>query len=410
MEKETINSYDKELFDRIIAKKASVEEVENSLGKLTQLMYLYYGKPVILLLDEYDVPLAKASEKGYYAQMLDIMRGLLQVIKDNDALKFAVVTGCLRIAKESIFTGTNNFVSDTISDTRLNEYFGFTQAEIDRLLTDTGLADHAEIMKAWYDGYHFGDCDVYCLWDVMNHVNHLMLDPGAEPAGYWKNSSDNAIIRSFLVFSGESVTQRFETLLAGGTIVQKVKDDLTYGYVASSEENLWSILYLTGYLTRVRNTEAEEALPKGILALKIPNVEIMEIFEATIKGWFEESTQKLDRNVLFSAIWNGDAKKVAEMIEQVHRDYVSVLKYNDENSLSCVITLAYFHAIDEYHVFREFPSGEGFADIVFLPRKHSDKPAMVVELKYNQSAQGPLPRSKTGNMQESWWMVTGRFC
>lgn len=330
LDSDTTNIYDKELFDRIAAKKASIEEVGNSLLKITQLMSSYYGKQVILLIDEYDVPLAKASEKGYYMEMLDIIKSLMQVIKDNNALKFAVITGCLRIAKESVFTGTNNFVSDTISDTRLNEYFGFTQAEVDRLLQVTGFTSHASEIKKWYDGYHFGDFDVYCPWDVMNYVKDLILDSETKPAGYWKNSSDNAIIRAFIDFSGESITQKMETLLAGGYIVERIQEDLTYDYLKSSEENLWSILYLTGYLTRMRKVELEKVLPSSSLALIIPNAEIMEIFETTIKSWFESSTKQLDRKALFAAVWSGDAKRATEEMSRLLRRTISYHDYKED--------------------------------------------------------------------------------
>ncbi len=255
-----INTYDKVFFDKIASGNANPEEVKNSLLKLTQLMEIYYNQPVILLADEYDVPLAKASEKGYYTCMLDVIRGILQVIKDNKSLKFAVITGCLRIAKESIFTGTNNFVSDTISDTRLNEYFGFTQDEISKILNDVDMAGHAEEIKEWYDGYHFGKFDVYCPWDVMNYINSLLLDANARPAGYWRNSSSNEIIKSFIVLSRETITQKFEILLSGEYIIQEIKEDLIYECLGSSEENLWSILYFTGYLTKVREENLKEPL------------------------------------------------------------------------------------------------------------------------------------------------------
>ena len=194
-----ISSYQKEIMDRILRKTASEEEIKASILLLTKLMQAHYGKPVILLIDEYDVPIAKASANGYYDEMLDVMKGILQALKDNDALRFAVITGCLRIAKESIFTGTNNFVSDTISSSHLNEYFGFTQEEVDQILSDADQTDHAEDVKAWYDGYHFGELDVYCPWDVMNYLRDLQKNPKTKPASYWKNTSDNAIIRSLIL-------------------------------------------------------------------------------------------------------------------------------------------------------------------------------------------------------------------
>ena len=213
-ESEGIQPLDKEQFHRTAAEKADLKGIKNSLLKLTQLMELHYQKSVILIIDEYDVPLAKASEKGYYREMQDAIKGVMQVIKDNNSLEFAVITGCLQIAKESIFTGTNNFVSDTISDTQLNEYFGFTQDEVNRLLADTGLAPYAEEVREWYDGYHFGDFDVYCPWDVMNHVQNLLLNPDSKPKNFWENTSDNSIIRTFLKRTDFDINDKFETLLA----------------------------------------------------------------------------------------------------------------------------------------------------------------------------------------------------
>ena len=244
-ESERIQPLDKEQFHRTAAEKADLKGIKNSLLKLTQLMELHYQKSVILIIDEYDVPLAKASEKGYYREMQDAIKGVMQVIKDNNSLEFAVITGCLQIAKESIFTGTNNFVSDTISDTQLNECFGFTQDEVNRLLADTGLAPYAEEIREWYDGYHFGDFDVYCPWDVMNHVQNLLLNPDSKPKNFWENTSDNSIIRTFLKRTDFDINDKFETLLAGKHIVEHVEENLTYDVLESSEENLWSLLYLT---------------------------------------------------------------------------------------------------------------------------------------------------------------------
>lgn len=219
--------------------------------------------------------------------MLDLIKGVMQVVKDNNCLKLAVITGCLRIAKESIFTGVNNLVSDTISDTRLNEFFGFTQAEVDQLLLDTGLDSHRGEIREWYDGYRFGRCDLYCPWDVMNHVNSLMLDPAAVPKNYWENTSDNAIIRSFLKRTDFAVNDKFETLLAGEYIQEKITDQLTYDMLEASEDNLWSLLYLAGYLTRIRTQESAcDSLMPGETALKIPNREILGIFRKSVVAWF----------------------------------------------------------------------------------------------------------------------------
>jgi hypothetical protein len=330
MESNQLDPFSKEMYCQVASQKAAQGMVENSLLNLTRMMQRYYRKPVILLIDEYDVPLAKASDNGYYKEMLDVMKGLMQVVKDNDSLKFAVVTGCLRIAKESIFTGTNNFVSDTISDTRLNEYFGFTQKEVDLILEETGLSDYRTVIKKWYNGYHFGDFDVYCPWNVMNHVERLMIDPKTKPEGYWRNSSDNGIIRSFLDVAGDTITKKFEILLSGGYVVQRVEEDLTYDDLLSSEENLWSMLYLTGYVTRVREDQLISSLPEKYLALSIPNREIKEIFESTIAKWFQKSAQKWDRKALFGAVWSGDAQTMTEEMTKLLRKTISYHDYRED--------------------------------------------------------------------------------
>ena len=305
--------------------------LKTSIALLMKLMRDYYGKPVILLLDEYDVPIAKASTNGYYAEMLEIIRGMLSTaLKDNDAMHFAVITGCLRIAKESIFTGTNNFVSDTISSAHLNEYFGFTQEEVDQILIDADQTDHAEDVKAWYDGYHFGDLDVYCPWDVMNYLRDLQKNPKTKPASYWKNTSDNAIIRSFIDYTNAKISQKLETLLEGGYIVQQIEENLTYDYLHSSEENLWSILYFTGYLTRVREEDLPEALSEEETALMIPNAEIRQIFATTVKKWFSDSAQGWNRAALFRAMWSGDAETLTDEINDLLYKTISYHDYKED--------------------------------------------------------------------------------
>ena len=305
--------------------------LKTSIALLMKLMWGYYGKPVILLLDEYDVPIAKASANGYYAEMLEIIRGMLSTaLKDNDAMRFAVITGCLRIAKESIFTGTNNFVSDTISSAHLNEYFGFTQEEVDQILSDADQTDHAEDVKAWYDGYHFGDLDVYCPWDVMNYLRDLQKNPKTKPASYWKNTSDNAIIRSFIDYTNAKISQKLEILLEGGYIVQQIEENLTYDYLHSSEENLWSILYFTGYLTQAREEDLPEALSEDETALMIPNAEIRQIFATTVKKWFSDSAQGWNRAALFRAMWSGDAETLTDEINDLLYKTISYHDYKED--------------------------------------------------------------------------------
>ncbi|MCI6538279.1 AAA family ATPase [uncultured Eubacterium sp.] len=330
LESEKIAEFDKQIIRRLVERKGSEAETKNSFGLLTNVMQAYYGQQVILLMDEYDVPVAKANSNGYYTEMLDMMKGIMQPLKDNPALRFAVITGCLKIAKESIFTGTNNFVSDTVTDSRLNEYFGFTQKEVDRILQDAGAEKQAELVKMWYDGYHFGEFDVYCPWDVMNYLRDWQYNPNVKPVGYWKNTSDNAIIRSFIDYAGSAITKKLEILLSGGYIVQQIDENLTYDYLHSSEDNLWSILYLTGYLTRIRETELDQKIPNGTEALIIPNAEIREIFETTIVKWFQESARVWDRQKLFAAVWNGDGETITQEMNRLLRKTISYHDYKED--------------------------------------------------------------------------------
>lgn len=371
---------------------------------LTKMMQTHYKKPVILLIDEYDVPLAKASDNGYYKEMMDVIKGVMQAVKDNDSLKFAVITGCLRIAKESIFTGTNNFVSDTISDTRLNEYFGFTQNEVDALLQDTCLNEYREVIKEWYDGYHFGNFDIYCPWDVMNHVERLMLNPKTKPAGYWKNSSDNSIIRSFIDYAGDTITKKIEILLSGGFIIQKVEENLTYNDLLSSEENLWSMLYLTGYLTRIRDEQLREALPDGYLALSIPNREIKEVFETTIGKWFQESSRKWNRKTLFEAIWNGNVQIITEEMTKLLRKTISYYDYRED------FYHAFFAGIFAgagYVVESNREHGEGRSDII-VQDYPGDRMA-IFEVKYAKSQDDLADSCKEAIMQMDRRMYSEEF-
>ena len=374
-----VSAYPKEVMDRLLRGTASEKETKGSLLMLTKMMEVHYGKPVILLIDEYDVPIAKASANGYYDEMLDVMKGILQALKDNDALRFAVITGCLRIAKESIFTGTNNFVSDTISSSHLNEYFGFTQEEVDQILSDADQTDHAEDVKAWYDGYHFGELDVYCPWDVMNYLRDLRKNPKIKPASYWRNTSDNAIIRSFIDYAGENIHEKMETLLAGGYIIQKIREDLTYDYLHSSEENLWSILYSTGYLTQVRGEE----LPPDTAALMIPNAEIRQIFETTVQEWFDDSARKENRTALFDAVWSGDIETLTEEMNELLRKTIS---YHDYKEDFYHAFLAGIFAGAGYSVDSNRERGEGRSDVVV--RNSSKGRVALFEAKYAKTLDG----------------------
>ena len=361
LEGDQIDESDKEIARQLIRGNASLKDTKGSLLLLTRLLQQYYRKPVILLIDEYDVPVAKANSNGYYKEMLDVMKGLMQALKDNQALRFAIITGCLKIAKESIFTGTNNFVSDTITNSRLNEYFGFVQREVDQLLQDADLMERADRMKEWYDGYHFGDFDVYCPWDVMNYLLELQHNPKAKPISYWKNTSDNAIIRSFIDYAGSNITKKLETLMAGGCIVQRVDENLTYDYLHSSEDNLWSMLYLTGYLTRAREDDYKDEIPEGMVALMIPNAEIKEIFETTVIKWFDDSAKKWNRNALFDAVWNGDSDGITKEMNALLRRTIS---YHDYREDFYHAFLAGIFAGAGYMVDSNKEHGEGRSDVV----------------------------------------------
>ena len=382
-----VQENDRKVFERLadeVSGNPTDAMLKTSIVLLMRLMRNHYGKPVILLIDEYDVPIAKASAKSYYPEMLEVIKGLMSTaLKDNDALRFAVITGCLRIAKESIFTGTNNFVSDTISSSHLNEYFGFTQADVDQILEDANCQEYAADIKNWYDGYHFGDLDVYCPWDVMNYLRDLQRNPKAKPASYWKNTSDNSIIRSFIDYRGAKISQKLETILSGGYILQKVEEDLTYDYLHSSEENLWSILYLTGYLTRVREEDLPAPLPEDTSALIIPNAEVREIFETTIQKWFDESAQTWNLTTLFDAMWSGDAETLTAEINKLLYKTISYHDYKED----------FYHAFltgilagSGCAVESNREHGEGRSDIVMY---HPDRPQVVLfEAKYAKTLNG----------------------
>ena len=362
LDSDRISSNEKEMYKAIISMsegsfKMNTQVLLRSLKTLSELLYKHYDKKTIILIDEYDVPIAKASSNGYYKEMLEVMKAMLSTaLKDNEALKFAVVTGCLKIAKESVFTGTNNFVSDTISSERYNEYYGFTQKDVDQILQDAQIEEKASDIKEWYDGYRFGEFDVYCPWDVMNYLWDLTNNQNAKPVSYWKNTSDNAIIRSFIDYSGAAIKKKLEILISGGSIRQQIEENLTYDYLHSSEDNLWSILYLTGYLTKVGERDKD-----GQIELRIPNKEVKEIFESTVRKWFEDSARVTNRKDLFDAVWNKDADKVTKEISTLLRMTISYYDYREDFYHAF---LAGIFAGAGYSVESNREHGEGRSDIV----------------------------------------------
>ena len=372
--------FQKTSFKNLLSGNASVKEVKSSIYLLMNMMNDYYNEPVILLIDEYDVPVAKANNNGYYNEMLDVMKSLMQTVKDNKTLKFAIITGCLRIAKESIFTGMNNFVSDTIVSSRLNEYFGFTQKEVNKILSDADAITHADIIKEWYDGYHFGNYDIYCPWDVMNYILDLQYNPKAKPQSYWKNTSDNAIIRSFIDYSGSNITRKLEVLMSGGHLFQHIDEYLTYDYLHSDEDNIWSILYLTGYLTQVKEDVGHKLDDSKMTALTIPNKEIRDIFETTVIKWFDDSARMWNRKALFDAVWSGNSESITYEMNKLLRKTIS---YHDYREDFYHAFLAGIFAGAGYMVDSNKEHGEGRSDVVVYDTVNAR--VAVFEAKYTKA-------------------------
>lgn len=367
---------DRTKFQRLLSGEANRDEINNFVAVLMRMMKAVHGKNGILIIDEYDVPLAKARENGHYEQMLNVIRGFLsKSLKSNDYLQFAVITGCLRIAKESIFTGVNNFKSYSVLDPRLSQYFGFTQPEMDKMLQDGNLTDKADVIREWYDGYIFGNSAVYCPWDVVNYVADVSYDPNQRPKNYWKNTSGNAIIREFVEDEKFQVNDKFETLMNGGTITQTISDELTYDTLKMTEDNLWSVLLMTGYLTKADPNENSETV-----RLKIPNKEIEKIFEETVVRFFADTLSTDTLNELMNALWNGDETKASEIFSNLLFDTISYMDYHED----------YYHAFlaglfvgRGYGVDSNKEHGLGRPDIVIKDRRN--RRAIVIEAKKSAS-------------------------
>lgn len=322
------------LFNSFLMGESSKVGLTDCLYLLTDIIYhKYENTPVILLIDEYDVPMAKGNANGYYRDITNIMSVMLsKALKDNPYIKFAVLTGCLRIAKESIFTGLNNPKIYSILDYGFEEFFGFTDSEIDRLLADTGFTEYKEKIKKWYDGYRFGDTDIYCPWDVLNYISDLQQKAGIEPKNYWANTSGNDVIRQYLESDNVNPHSDFETLLAGKCIRKTIAEDITYDNLLSSEENFWSVLLMTGYLTVVPENEVnacDNAGDNDGVYLRLVNNEIKELFSRTVALWFKNKILKEDRTELFKAIWNGDAENVTDELCGFLGDSISFYDYHE---------------------------------------------------------------------------------
>ena len=352
----------------------------DSLKTLAQLLEKHYGQKVILLLDEYDVPLDKAFQNGYYDEMVNLIRSLFDNgMKTNDSLYFAVLTGCLRISKESIFTGLNNPKVHTISDVRYDEYFGFTNADVDELLDFYGLPVYKDTIRDWYDGYHFGDTDVYCPWDVINYCDELLADPGAEPENYWANTSGNDLIRRLLKKANQSTRNDVEQLINGGTIIKPIRQELTYREVEDSIDNIWSVLYSTGYLTCRRR------VPGKKMELALPNREVRELFIELVKDWFEAMTQADSGRIsrFCAAFPAGDTHVIQEMLGDYLWESISVrdtaVRRNMKENFYHGMLLGLLQNQDSWLVRSNAETGEGYSDISI---QTPDRTGIVIELKY----------------------------
>lgn len=331
LEETAVNFADRDIFRKLMFKTAEEDDVKNSLKTIMRMLYAVYGRKTILLIDEYDVPLARASEKNtvenaYYSAMLDVIKGMMgTALKDNEFLEFSVITGCLRIAKESIFTGTNNFASYSVLDADFSEYFGFSEEEVEKMLLAADRQDKADLIKEWYDGYIFGDSFLYCPWDVMNYMSALKKRENAKPKNYWKNTSHNGILLTFVKRTDFKVRGKFEILMNGGTITQTISDELTYDTLHSSEDNLWSVILMTGYLTKADAGEEGETV-----RLKIPNREIASIFEDTVVKLFQDTIDDNCRKDMMEALWRGDEQEASEAISNLLWKTISYNDYHED--------------------------------------------------------------------------------
>ena len=372
-----VNSFDVEVFNRLQAQTGTDADIQNSLKMIMRMMNAVYEKKVILLIDEYDVPLANASEKdtsknGYYSRMLDVIKGIMSTaLKDNEFLQFAVITGCLRIAKESIFTGTNNFASYSVLDEDFSDYFGFTGDEVDAILEAADRSDKADIIKEWYDGYIFGNSYVYCPWDVINYLSALKKRKNAKPKNYWKNTSHNGILLTFVKRTDFKVKGKFEILMNSGTIMQTITDELTYDTLHSSEDNLWSVLLMTGYITKADVEEEGETV-----SLKIPNREIASIFEDTVVKLFKETIDTNMQKSMMEAFWNKDADEAQRIVSELLWRTISYNDYHED----------YYHAFLAgafvgigYEVESNKEKGLGRPDI--LLKDEDNRRAIIIEAK-----------------------------
>ena len=382
-----ISTEEKSAYIRIIEEKDTSSDIVDSLKMLCTLLEKHYGQKVILLIDEYDVPLDKAYAHGYYEQMIDLIRAMFgAALKTNDSLFFAVLTGCLRVSKESIFTGLNNLKVHSISDVRYDEYFGFTDQEVGEMLTCYGLENHHAEACEWYDGYRFGEQDVYCPWDVINFCDDLCSDPQAKPKAYWINTSSNDLVKDFVEVADKNTQDEIERLIAGETIEKNVRLDLTYAEVHQSIDNLWSVLFTTGYLTHAGK------ISEGAYKLKIPNREVREVFILQIQEWFKKTFVRNDQpmRMFCKAFQIGDAEAIQKHLNLVLNKMISVMdtKARDEQKENFYhgLLLGLLRSDPTWLILSNAESGDGFSDILIEPEDLGA--GIVIELKYASTFAG----------------------
>ena len=364
-----------------------VNILASALRLLSELLYKHYGKKTIIIIDEYDVPLDKAFQNGYYREMVSLIRAMFgDALKTNDFLQFAVLTGCLSVSKESIFTGLNNFKVLSIADTRFDEQFGFTDEEVQTLLESYGLLEHISETKEWYDGYHFGDADVYCPWDVINHVDRLCGEPDAKPQSYWINTSGNGLVKRFIDKANKTTRDEIERLVSGETIEKQVSLELTYDEIDTTIDNLWSVLFTTGYLTQTGMTES------GAYKLVIPNKEVREVYKLQIQEWFKRTVMSNTEQLknFWKAFDEGDTKAVENYLNRTLSNSISVFdtKARDEEKESSYHTLLVGLLVGnaDWLVKSNVEAGDGFADII-VETEDFDA-GIIIELKYSKTFSG----------------------
>ena len=379
---EALTDEDKAYFVKMLT--GTDENINDSLRKLSQLLYKHYGKKVVILIDEYDVPLDKAYQNGYYHEMVSLIRGLFgQALKTNDYLQFAILTGCLRISKESIFTGLNNFEVVSIMDSMYDECFGFTDKEVQEILKYFNLSEHYADIREWYDGYHFGNTDIYCPWDVIRYCKSLCADPTAKPQDFWSNSSGNALVRSFIDKADVQTKDEIERLIAGEYIEKEISQELTYDEIDKSIANLWSVLFTTGYLTKQGVTD------DGRVRLSIPNREIKNLFIKKIREWFSDTTANDGKTL--EQFCNAFVDKDTEKIEELFGDYLwntisirdtAVAKDKKENFYHGIL-LGLLGYKASWLIKSNTESGTGYSDI--LVEVPNNRTGIVIELKYAEN-------------------------